>query len=363
MKIAKTARPRMRPPPPLRNENSSSSALVSSVAETIASARPANKQDQDVDVAQRTAPPDGEADHRGAGDEARDTNGGKLHGGAGWYRRVPYRTERPGAVFHSVAMASPDRHSHCPVRRARERRGRGATVVVSAERLLILPAGRQPRRGGVRGRPRARHVALERPAPGHRQRARRHTARDAGTRCPDVRPRAQRPELRDPADRLRPRARGRPRHPAARVRTHLAAGPLRKLAGRVRHAPDTSRPLATPASRPRWPVRTARWPHGSPSRSHGRRIVRAALKSRGRFRHPFTLRGRGRANDVVAGAGTRRDVRRVGARRRDRGARQAFIAAQVERRAAARQGTAVRDLVPGGRRRQARIPGVARGGR
>ena len=35
--------------------------------------------------------------------------------------------------------------------------------------------------------------------------------------------------------------------------------------------------------------------------SHGRRIVRAALKSRGRFRHPFTLRGRGRANDVVAG--------------------------------------------------------------
>jgi hypothetical protein len=35
--------------------------------------------------------------------------------------------------------------------------------------------------------------------------------------------------------------------------------------------------------------------------ARGRRIVRAALKSRGRFRHPFTLRGRGRANDVVAG--------------------------------------------------------------
>ena len=35
--------------------------------------------------------------------------------------------------------------------------------------------------------------------------------------------------------------------------------------------------------------------------SRGRRIVRAAVKSRGRFRHPFTLRGRGRANDVVAG--------------------------------------------------------------
>ncbi len=35
--------------------------------------------------------------------------------------------------------------------------------------------------------------------------------------------------------------------------------------------------------------------------SRGRRIVRAALKSRGRFRHPVTLRGRGRANDVVAG--------------------------------------------------------------
>jgi hypothetical protein len=35
--------------------------------------------------------------------------------------------------------------------------------------------------------------------------------------------------------------------------------------------------------------------------AHGRRIVRAALKSGGRFRHPFTLRSRGRANDVVAG--------------------------------------------------------------
>jgi hypothetical protein len=35
--------------------------------------------------------------------------------------------------------------------------------------------------------------------------------------------------------------------------------------------------------------------------SHGRRIVRAAVKSRGRFGRPFTLRGRGRANDVVAG--------------------------------------------------------------
>jgi hypothetical protein len=35
--------------------------------------------------------------------------------------------------------------------------------------------------------------------------------------------------------------------------------------------------------------------------AHGRRIVRAALESRGRFRHPFTLRSRGRANDVVAG--------------------------------------------------------------
>jgi hypothetical protein len=36
--------------------------------------------------------------------------------------------------------------------------------------------------------------------------------------------------------------------------------------------------------------------------SSGRRIVRAAIKSRGRFRHPVTLRGRGRARDVVAGA-------------------------------------------------------------
>lgn len=35
----------------------------------------------------------------------------------------------------------------------------------------------------------------------------------------------------------------------------------------------------------------------------GRRIVRAAIKSRGRFRHPVTLRARGRARTVVAGAG------------------------------------------------------------
>ena len=34
----------MRPPPPLRNEKTSSSAFVSSVAETIASARPANSR-------------------------------------------------------------------------------------------------------------------------------------------------------------------------------------------------------------------------------------------------------------------------------------------------------------------------------
>jgi hypothetical protein len=35
--------------------------------------------------------------------------------------------------------------------------------------------------------------------------------------------------------------------------------------------------------------------------SQGRRIVRAAIKSGGRFGRPFTLRGEGRANDVVAG--------------------------------------------------------------
>jgi hypothetical protein len=43
----------------------------------------------------------------------------------------------------------------------------------------------------------------------------------------------------------------------------------------------------------------AAWIARTPS---GRRIVRAAVKSRGRFGRPFTLRGRGRANDVVAGA-------------------------------------------------------------
>ena len=53
MKIAKTARPRMRPPLPRSKEKASSSASVSSVPETIASAEPASEQDQDVGVAQR----------------------------------------------------------------------------------------------------------------------------------------------------------------------------------------------------------------------------------------------------------------------------------------------------------------------
>src|SRR5215207_5187121 len=44
MKIAKTASPRIRPPPPLRKEKNSSSAFVSSVADTIARPSPASSR-------------------------------------------------------------------------------------------------------------------------------------------------------------------------------------------------------------------------------------------------------------------------------------------------------------------------------
>ena len=83
---------------------------------------------------------------------------------------------------------------------ARERRGRGAAVVGSAERVLAVAVRRQARRGG-----RPRTAARSRPGAGagrSRHRPTRPAAR--GWRCASrarstVRPRAQRPELRHAA--------------------------------------------------------------------------------------------------------------------------------------------------------------------
>ena len=66
MKIAKTARPRMRPPLPFSKEKAESSASVISVPETSARPSPASEQDQDVDVAQRAAADDRVGDQRQA---------------------------------------------------------------------------------------------------------------------------------------------------------------------------------------------------------------------------------------------------------------------------------------------------------
>ena len=125
MKIANTARPRMRPPPPLRNENELEQRVRQLGRRDDRQRKAGEQQDQDVDVAQRAAAPDGEADHRGAGDETRDTNGGKIHGGAESYSsRPPHRMAGHGvsldaitrltcivivvfSAFASVAVAAP----------------------------------------------------------------------------------------------------------------------------------------------------------------------------------------------------------------------------------------------------------------
>ena len=53
MKIANTARPRIRPPLPFSNEKAESSASVIWVPKTSASPNPAREQDQDIGVSQR----------------------------------------------------------------------------------------------------------------------------------------------------------------------------------------------------------------------------------------------------------------------------------------------------------------------
>ena len=79
MKIAKTARPRMRPPLPFSKEKAESSSSVISVPETSARPTPASEQDQDVDVAQRAAADERVGDQR----ERRDQPGGAERGQLG----------------------------------------------------------------------------------------------------------------------------------------------------------------------------------------------------------------------------------------------------------------------------------------
>ena len=60
------------------------------------------QQDQDVDVAQRPPPPDGECDHRDADDKARDTKGGELHGARAEDTERIRRIERVSRVFRGA---------------------------------------------------------------------------------------------------------------------------------------------------------------------------------------------------------------------------------------------------------------------
>ena len=196
--------------------------------------------------------------------------------------------------------------------------------------------------GATAARSRPGSGAGRKPADG--EGARRDAAGGARAGRRAVRPRARAPEVCHPPDPVQPRPRGRAATPAgAGAAASRCAARFGNSQGEFGPPRTRSRPSATPASRPR-----SAGPDGSlaawiAKSSHGRRIVRAALKSRGRFRHPFTLRGRGRANDVVAGPGARRDVRGVGARGSRGGAGQAFVADQVERRSAPRAGQGVRD--------------------
>ena len=94
----------MRPPPPLRNEKSSSRASGSSVADTIASAKPANSRiststlrserrrqmANPITAALATRPAT-----RMAESSMEEPDGRRPE-------RGPYRTESPGAVFHLV---------------------------------------------------------------------------------------------------------------------------------------------------------------------------------------------------------------------------------------------------------------------
>ena len=234
----------MRPPPPLRNENSSSSAFVSSVAETIASAKAGEQQDQDVDVAQGAAAPDGEADHRGAGDEARDANGGELHGGAAWYRRPPHRTGRRRvsalamarvaaitfvllAAIASVAAAAPPWSAPQSVS--------SPSLFVDAPDVVVSADGRALATWRWSG---------AKPAQGDAPGGTRLAVREPGAL--DFRPRAQHPALRHAAGHLQPRPRGRARHQTAIRGADLAARALRQLRGRVRNAADDLDLQATP---------------------------------------------------------------------------------------------------------------------
>ena len=183
---------------------------------------------------------------------------------------------------------------------------RRAAVVGARRRLVARAVRRQPRRRGVR-RTAARlppgtgavHARPPASAPG----GTRLAVREPGALT--VRPRAQRAQLRDAADHLRPRPRGRARHPPARDRrTASRCGP----ASATRRASSARRARSRPTRRHRLPALA-----GRPER-RARRMDRqgpptgaASCAPRCKSRRPVPAArsrcaSRGRANDVVAGA-------------------------------------------------------------
>ena len=80
MTIANTARPRMRPPPPLLEGEELEHGVGSVGRRHDREREPGEQQDQHVDVAQRRAGARSRTRSRATlSDQARDANGGELH--------------------------------------------------------------------------------------------------------------------------------------------------------------------------------------------------------------------------------------------------------------------------------------------
>ena len=248
-----------------------------------------------------------------------------------------------------------------PVAASRPRR---AAVVAAAERLVAVAVRRQPRRGG-----RPRTAARSRRGAGAAQRPRRRAGRlrlavrEPGALAFGPERSARRisstPLVAYGLDRVR------------RARHARGAGPdaisLRARFGRTRRASSAARTRSRPigvaggppslAGHERRARRMDRQRLARPPHRAGRDPVPGPVPA---ARH--AARPRPGAN-VVAGAGARRDVRRLGARRRGRGARQA----RGPRMGPACSGSAarrgVRDTFRVVGSRPARVPRVAGRGR
>ena len=317
----------MRPPPPLRNEKSSSSAFVHLGRRDDRQREAGEQQDQDVDVAQRRAA----ARRRSAITATLTTRPATRMAessmeDAGWYRAASDRTERLARRVSLSAMARLDRAPRCSLFAACAERRRLAAPPWSApeSRLVAVAVRRQPRRRGLGGR-----TGASPPGAGAGP-SRRRVMRRGGTRL----------AVREPgAPRLRARAR-RPRTSSRRSsRTasiawsgstpggagRAAGSRLRARFGNLEGTFGPPRTIST-YQRGRRPAvagrpERERSPRGSPRRSR-----RAPDRPRGdqvagpvpASRHAAWPRAG--QDDVVAGAGARRDVRRVGARGRGRGA-------------------------------------------